>query len=184
MINFAEEIKSRIKMPELLSYYGFEPQRNGRMPCPLHRGEDNNFSVREDFYKCFSCGRSGDIFSFVQEFFNLSFPEAMEKINKDFSLGLPIGEKISLRQKRDLEKKHNEVFEEIAKRKEEKQRLEAEYWAAFDEFNRLDKQKREFCPKPEDMALHPLYIEAIKDIETARFNLDKAQEALYKHEHR
>lgn len=41
-------------------------------------------------FNCFSCNRTGDLISFVEQLFNISFKEAMEKINQDFNLKLKI----------------------------------------------------------------------------------------------
>ncbi|MEP6493773.1 MAG: DNA primase [bacterium] len=49
-----------------------------RGPCPLHHGKDPNFSVTASGYKCFSCGESGDVFTFVQKHLGLDFAEAVK----------------------------------------------------------------------------------------------------------
>jgi DNA primase len=50
-----------------------------RGPCPFHHGKDNNFSVTANGgYKCFVCGESGDVFSFVQKHLGLDFVESVK----------------------------------------------------------------------------------------------------------
>lgn len=44
-------------------------------------------AYKNSFY-CFTCNRSRDVIGFVEDFFNLSFKDAMQKINIDFGLGL------------------------------------------------------------------------------------------------
>ena len=75
------EIKNRIKMPELLQFYGFDIKR-GRMKCPLHNGEDYNCGIKQDYIHCFVCGESADAISFVMKYYGLSFKEAMTKLSK------------------------------------------------------------------------------------------------------
>lgn len=52
--------------------------------CPFH--DDKNPSMHivphKQFYKCFSCGASGDAYTFVMEFHKMTFPEAMEFLAK------------------------------------------------------------------------------------------------------
>lgn len=50
--------------------------------CPFHGEKSPSFYVDENFqnYKCFGCGVSGDIVSFVQEYENLSFIESVKKL--------------------------------------------------------------------------------------------------------
>jgi DNA primase len=50
-----------------------------RGPCPFHHGKDPNFSVTlKGGYKCFVCGESGDVFTFVQKHLGLDFVEAVK----------------------------------------------------------------------------------------------------------
>ncbi|HEY7353933.1 MAG TPA: CHC2 zinc finger domain-containing protein, partial [Terriglobales bacterium] len=46
--------------------------------CPFHKEKTPSFSVHatRQFYHCFGCGASGDVFSFVQKIENITFPEA------------------------------------------------------------------------------------------------------------
>ncbi|HEX6771409.1 MAG TPA: CHC2 zinc finger domain-containing protein, partial [Acidobacteriaceae bacterium] len=47
--------------------------------CPFHGEKTPSFSVHvtRQFYHCFGCGVSGDVFKFVQEIEKVSFPEAI-----------------------------------------------------------------------------------------------------------
>lgn len=48
--------------------------------CPFHDDSRPSFDVdpRRQRYRCWACGKHGDVLSFVQEFEHISFPEAME----------------------------------------------------------------------------------------------------------
>jgi DNA primase len=50
-----------------------------RGPCPLHGGKNPNFSVSPDkgFYHCFTCGESGDVFTFLQKVVGCDFVTAV-----------------------------------------------------------------------------------------------------------
>lgn len=49
--------------------------------CPFHDDKTPSFSVNEkkQIFHCFSCGRGGNVFSFIQEIEGVSFPEAVIK---------------------------------------------------------------------------------------------------------
>lgn len=50
-----------------------------RGPCPFHHGKHDNFSVSaRGGYKCFVCGESGDVFSFVEKHLGMDFVEAVK----------------------------------------------------------------------------------------------------------
>ena len=52
-----------------------------RGPCPFHHGKNDNFSVTlRGGYKCFVCGESGDVFTFVQKHLGLDFVEAVRLV--------------------------------------------------------------------------------------------------------
>jgi DNA primase len=58
--------------------------------CPFHGEKTASFSVHatRQFYHCFGCGVSGDVFSFVQKIENITFPEAVRLVAQ--KLGIPI----------------------------------------------------------------------------------------------
>jgi DNA primase len=59
--------------------------------CPFHGEKTPSFSVHatRQFYHCFGCGISGDVFSFVQKIENISFPEALRLVAQKMGVPLP-----------------------------------------------------------------------------------------------
>ena len=47
--------------------------------CPFHHEKTPSFSVHsgQQFYHCFGCKESGDVFSFMMKYHNLDFPGAL-----------------------------------------------------------------------------------------------------------
>ena len=76
--------------------------------CPFHSEKTPSFHVSSDkgYYKCFGCGKAGDILNFVMETEGLQFTEAAETLAKRFGINLeyeegsggPTREERSLRQ--------------------------------------------------------------------------------------
>jgi DNA primase len=56
--------------------------REYKANCPFHEERTPSFYVVPDkgFYKCFGCGKSGDVFSFVMEKLGLDFVEAVKHV--------------------------------------------------------------------------------------------------------
>ncbi len=48
--------------------------------CPFHDDKNPSLNVSpvKQIYKCFSCGAGGDVFSFVQNYHKMTFPEALK----------------------------------------------------------------------------------------------------------
>ncbi len=59
--------------------------------CPFHGEKTPSFSVHatRQFYHCFGCGVSGDVFSFVQKVENITFPEAVRMVAQKLGIPLP-----------------------------------------------------------------------------------------------
>src|SRR5436305_9668213 len=59
--------------------------------CPFHQEKTPSFSVHatRQFYHCFGCGASGDVFSFVQKLENITFPEAVRLVAHKVGIALP-----------------------------------------------------------------------------------------------
>ena len=59
--------------------------------CPFHAEKTASFSVHatQQFYHCFGCGASGDVFSFVQKVENVSFPEALRLVAQKMGVPMP-----------------------------------------------------------------------------------------------
>jgi len=59
--------------------------------CPFHQEKTPSFSVHitRQWFHCFGCGVSGDVFTFVQKIENITFPEALRLIAQKLDIKLP-----------------------------------------------------------------------------------------------
>jgi DNA primase len=59
--------------------------------CPFHGEKTPSFSVHatRQFFHCFGCNASGDVFSFVQKIENNTFPEAVRAVAQKFGIAVP-----------------------------------------------------------------------------------------------
>ena len=135
-------------------------------------------------YHCFGCGAHGSIIDFVMQYFGLNFQDAISKLNDDFRLGLPIGKKIDRRTQLEMNKAAFERKRKIDAENKHREQIENDYWTAFDEWKRLDDNKRNYAPKTPTEPLHPLFVEALKNIAGAAYNLSCAEIARYEYEKR
>lgn len=82
------QIRQKIDITELINEYVPLTKKgtNFVASCPFHEDRNPSFSVSQSkqIYKCFSCGRGGNIFSFLQEIEGVSFVEAV-KIAANFA---------------------------------------------------------------------------------------------------
>src|SRR5580658_8807957 len=59
--------------------------------CPFHAEKTASFSVHatRQFFHCFGCGESGDVFTFIQKVENITFPEAVRLIAQKLGVPMP-----------------------------------------------------------------------------------------------
>lgn len=81
-----EQVKNKIALDLGLKF------KNNKCLCFLH-SESNpsmSFDTKRKKFKCFSCGQSYDIFNHYQQYYNLSFLEALKSIVRDFNLNIDV----------------------------------------------------------------------------------------------
>ncbi len=59
--------------------------------CPFHGERTPSFSVHsgQQFFHCFGCGESGDVFSFMMKYHSLDFPEAVKTLANRYHIEIP-----------------------------------------------------------------------------------------------
>ncbi|NNE97498.1 MAG: DNA primase [Pyrinomonadaceae bacterium] len=77
--------------------------------CPFHDEKTPSFSVhpRKAFYKCFGCGKGGNVYTFLMEVDGLTFPEAVKEVAEKSGVPLPepVDDETYQRSKKKREKK-------------------------------------------------------------------------------
>ena len=167
-----QTIKDRLTMREVLLHYGYEPNRTKFICCPFHNEKTPSMKIYQKDFHCFGCGEHGDIISFVGKLFNLDFKETLKKIDIDFCLNL-YGEH-SFEDIRRSHRKQQYLQAKREREKREKEQAEEEYWKIFDEWKRLDDNKRNYAPKTMEEDWHPLFIESLQKITYQEYLLDMA----------
>jgi DNA primase len=59
--------------------------------CPFHGEKTPSFSVHagQQFFHCFGCGESGDVFTFMMKYYNLDFQGALKELARRYQIELP-----------------------------------------------------------------------------------------------
>ncbi|MDR3737406.1 MAG: DNA primase [Terracidiphilus sp.] len=94
MSDFAQTVKQQADIVKIVESY-IRLRKAGAQNysglCPFHKEKSPSFSVHatRQFYHCFGCGVSGDVFSFVGKIENVSFPEAVKIVAQKCGIPLP-----------------------------------------------------------------------------------------------
>lgn len=116
-----EQIKSRVTIADVISKYSPSSEiKKDLMHCPFHTEKTASFKIYQNnnsFY-CFGCGVGGDQINFVAKMLNLSYYEALKRVDEDFMLNV-FAQKISksVLQKRIYEQEKKRLAAEKAKLK-------------------------------------------------------------------
>ncbi|WP_446744705.1 DNA primase [Silvibacterium acidisoli] len=92
--NFAQTVKQQADILKVIGDYvrlRKAGAQNYSGLCPFHSEKSPSFSVHvgRQFYHCFGCGQSGDVFTFIQKIENVSFPEAIKAVALKCGIPLP-----------------------------------------------------------------------------------------------
>lgn len=108
---FKDEVRAKNDIVEVISAYVKLERRGNRYVglCPFHSEKTPSFHVVPDgqFYHCFGCKASGDVFSFLMEREHLTFYEAVVQLAKRAGIPLPREERTpeqerAYRERRDM----------------------------------------------------------------------------------
>lgn len=91
--DFVEEVRQRNDIIDIVSSY-VNLKRTGSNYvglCPFHNEKSASFSVSpgKQMYYCFGCGAGGNVFTFLMQYENLTFPEALEELAQRAGMELP-----------------------------------------------------------------------------------------------
>lgn len=86
------EIKNSVNIVEIIGEVVSlsKAGRNYLGLCPFHGEKTPSFNVVEDkqFYHCFGCGRSGDVFKFIEEYRGVTFMDAVQIVSEKAGIAI------------------------------------------------------------------------------------------------
>jgi DNA primase len=91
--NIIENVRNETNIADVIGQYValHKSGKNLFGLCPFHEEKTPSFSVNEQkqIFHCFSCGRGGNVFKFIMEVDNLSYPQAVLKVAKMQDIKVP-----------------------------------------------------------------------------------------------
>lgn len=88
-----DQIRNSVDISDVIGQY-VQLRRAGKNLtglCPFHEEQTPSFSVsvEKQFYHCFGCGRSGNVFQFLMDYKHIGFVEAVQEVAKLGNVQLP-----------------------------------------------------------------------------------------------
>lgn len=115
-----EEVRNRNDIVSVIgSYIKLQKKGNNHMGlCPFHNEKTPSFSVSpsKQMYHCFGCGVGGNVFTFIMEYENYTFVEALKQLADQAGVQLPEEEySKEARERADFRTRLLDVNKEAAK---------------------------------------------------------------------
>ena len=90
---YINEVLDKIKLTDLMSDYGIHLEIRGSRAwccCPFHQEKTASFSVdlEKNRWRCYGCGKGGDVINFVMDKENLTFPLAVRRLLERLGISL------------------------------------------------------------------------------------------------
>lgn len=118
--DLVEEVRSRSDIVDVISQYVKLHRRGSNYVglCPFHNEKTGSFTVSasKQMYYCFGCGAGGNVITFLMNYENATFPEALQELADRAGIELPKQE-ASAEAKRQADKRSRllEIQKEAAK---------------------------------------------------------------------
>ena len=160
-----EAVKNTVTTLQAAERYGLKVGRGGMCKCPFHNDRNPSMKVDKRFH-CFGCQADGDVINFTGRLFSLSPREAALKLADDF--GIQYDEHQPVRPvRRSYEISSDEIMDH---------RLSYCFRELTDYRNQLVMLREEYAPKSPDEVWHPVFLDAIAQLELTEYRLDVLQE--------
>lgn len=108
MSDFIDDVRNKVDIVDVASKYMTLNRRGSNFwaCCPFHMEKTPSLSIKQDgqFFKCFGCGESGNVFNLIMKLENLEFYQALELICKQYGIEMPTHQDNEELQKRKRER--------------------------------------------------------------------------------
>lgn len=94
-MNKIQEVKKRADIIKVAQYFNLNLNRAYKCVCPFHKEKTPSLSIseRKQIWKCFGCGKGGDVINLVEELLHINAYESAKQINNILNLNIDFGKK-------------------------------------------------------------------------------------------
>lgn len=162
-MDVAKEIRERVSIMEVLSYYNLRPNRSGFLCCPFHSG-DRTASLKvypeQNSWYCYGCQRSGSVIDFVMGMEMVGFAEAIRRLNERYNLNLT-RKKPSMQDIRRREQERKRKQEEMLRQKQKRDNTIAQRRKLWREYMALEVESHQSAMRKAELLAEVERLDAI-----------------------
>lgn len=108
---YAQLIRQKLSTRQLALGLGLKVGRGGMLRCPFHEDSQSSLKIYRDparGWYCFGCCRGGSVIDFAMEYYGIGFMPVVERLNRDFKLGLDLKRRLRADQLVQLSREREE----------------------------------------------------------------------------
>lgn len=149
-MNKIKEVKELVNIINVAEFLGLKLNRSHFCKCPFHNERTASLSISEkkQVWKCFGCGKGGDVINLVEELLHINAYQAAKYINDNLGLGL------DFKGKNDEIKINRYKQKQIAKQQFKKWENRS-FQILCDSINKMN-----FVEKDQELSIIDYYLEA------------------------
>lgn len=171
-------ILESLTMTQVMESAGVEISSRHEAKCPFHSERTASFHVYDNNGHCYGCGWNGDLIKFEMDFYSLSFPDALKKLNDDFNLDLPIGRRRSAAEHMMLKNKRRAFFQRQAERKAKEEKREEH----FNKYCEAVRNSIKYAPSFPELPWTDVWCDAMKNKDYYAYLVECDTKEIYKEE--
>ena len=160
-MNVFEAVKDHITARQVAERYGIHVSRRGMAVCPFHDDKTPSMKVDRRFH-CFGCQADGDAVDFVSRLYDMPCRDAAIKIADDFGIVYDSKKKSAVKKN----SRKTAQAQNIADDETILCRVLTQY------LHLLQEWREQYPPKRQDASWHPLFAEAMQNIDYIEYLLD------------
>lgn len=171
--DLAGAVRQSVTAMDVAKMIGMDVNRAGFCRCPLHGEKTGSMKIYPGTrgWYCFGCHKGGSAIDLVMDYYGMNLKEAIEMLNAEFCLGLPIGYVPTKEQEAEAKRRAAEREEASRKRREREQRREAAYERYLDvgaEIAKLERTAEMTAPRRWNAPMAPEYVDAVNRLPELR----------------
>ena len=178
---FTDIVRSRVSAVDVARDYGLQVGRDGRCRCVFCDGDRKDtlrFYPGERGFYCFRCHERGDVISLYQKLTGAGFRQAIEDLNEQYGLGLPLKDG----DREAVEKARREAAERKRRREAEKEKQDALFAAYLDAADAvwiMEQNLTEAAPKTREEPWRQRFLVSLRYLDEMREQRDRLYDELY-----
>ncbi len=161
-----EIVRDSVDIVDAARRYGIEVNRHNKALCPFHDDHHPSLSFKGQRFKCFACGKGGDVIDLVGHLANLLPMEAVRELNDAYRLRIDVEKPVP----------SEEVMQRRRLAEGKKAFKEWERWAhntMAEYFRTLRDWREAYTPRNPDDEFHPRFLESLHKLDYIEYLLEE-----------